>query len=151
MLRNDGANIYFMFLKIIQHRGWINLHLCHHHGYVERADDKSEWIELKDKPHSFHTQRWNILHITVSGKLFVCLYFGAAMMFLKFSSVFCQAVDFPLVGHQPRQQGSGANMRPTGPRWAPYWPHKLYYLGTNTNANWLQNICNDLDQNDRGA
>ena len=33
----------------------------------------------------------------------------------------------------PCQQGSwgqhGAHLGPTGPRWTPYWPHKLCYLG----------------------
>ena len=24
----------------------------------------------------------------------------------------------------------GAHLGPTGPRWAPYWPHELCYLGT---------------------
>ena len=41
---------------------------------------------------------------------------------------------YTIHGHKhPWQQGSwgqhGAHLRPTGPRWAPCWPHELCYLG----------------------
>ena len=49
--------------------------------------------------------------------------------------IYCRQVWWVLL-RDPREQGlwgqHGAHMGPTGPRWAPCWPHGLCYLG-----NWV--------------
>ena len=37
-----------------------------------------------------------------------------------------------LIYHYPDSKVHGAHLGPTGPRWAPCWPHELCYLGHNT-------------------
>ena len=37
----------------------------------------------------------------------------------------------------------GANLGPTGPRWAPCWPHELCYLGSNLSLLYVTGIPHD--------
>ena len=40
----------------------------------------------------------------------------------------------------PDSKVHGANLGPTGPRWAPCWPHELYFLGCYTPMKMLREI-----------
>ena len=69
--------------------------------------------------------------VSYTGKTTSLYWIGA--LYISSSDAWSSLSCRDLTAWQPWQQGSwdqyGAHLGPTGPRWAPCWPHELCYLG----------------------
>ena len=72
--------------------------------------------------------KWNV-QASVNRPLNNCIIFFSSTIVILFSNIFQQT---PLIEGLRGQHG--AHLGPTGPRWAPCWPHELCSLGCDISA-----------------
>ena len=90
----------------------------HFHFIAAKVKSSSDWNYSSKKQTRTMTAFWRCVNSPVPSGALVTT---AAMM------------KYGWVAEQPWQQGlwgqHGAHLGPTGPRWAPCWPHEICYLG----------------------